>query len=70
MKSAKKRCSMQNCKKPLKLSDEIICRCGLFFCVIHRFFAEHSCAFDYKKEQQEKLKQANPKVETQKLEKI
>lgn len=65
-----KKCSMLNCKKKLKLTDEIPCRCGSFFCQIHRFSTKHDCSFDYKKEQQEHIKRTNPKIEIDKLERI
>lgn len=66
----RKKCSLENCKRKIKLSEEIECRCGLFFCAIHRFCTEHNCSFDYKKEQREKLKKLYPKVQSDKMEKI
>jgi len=49
------------CSKKLKLTD-IECRCGLRLCSEHRYSDRHECTFDYKKQQQEKLKTFIKKV--------
>lgn len=64
------RCSLETCKKKLKLHEEITCRCGLLFCIKHRYAQEHNCIFDYKKEHKEKLERDNPRVIASKLKKI
>ena len=43
----KARCSKPGCKRRVKISD-IVCRCGLKFCPLHKHFSDHDCMFDYK----------------------
>jgi hypothetical protein len=57
------------CKKKLSLTD-ISCRCGHFFCSLHRYSDKHACDFDYKSQQKSQLSKANPLVSAEKLEKI
>ncbi|GAB4818700.1 hypothetical protein N2152v2_005746 [Parachlorella kessleri] len=38
------------------------CRCGYVYCSTHRHASEHSCTFDYKTMDREKLAKANPTV--------
>ena len=42
-----KRCEKDDCKCKLKLSD-YMCRCGNYYCAIHRLGETHACCFDYK----------------------
>ena len=46
------------------------CRCEYVFCSEHRYPHEHNCLVDVKKIQQKVLAKANPKVETEKLDKL
>jgi hypothetical protein len=64
------RCSLQECNKKLKLFEESPCKCGLFFCMAHRFADLHNCSYDYKQEQKEKIKKENPAVINDKIVRI
>ena len=46
------------------------CRCEYVFCAEHRYPHEHNCSVDVKKIQQSVVAKANPKVETEKLDKL
>eukprot|EP01055_Gregarina_sp_Pseudo9_P005656 Gregarina_sp_Pseudo_9__5655@NODE_796_length_2206_cov_36_559299_g750_i0_p2_GENE_NODE_796_length_2206_cov_36_559299_g750_i0NODE_796_length_2206_cov_36_559299_g750_i0_p2_ORF_typecomplete_len168_score1_54zfA20/PF01754_16/8_3e13zfA20/PF01754_16/8_6e03zfAN1/PF01428_16/5_6e03zfAN1/PF01428_16/5_1e12_NODE_796_length_2206_cov_36_559299_g750_i0303806 len=46
------------------------CRCGGSFCTQHRYPESHSCNFDYGSLQRERLAKSNPRVVSEKLEKI
>lgn len=48
-----KRCPI--CKHKLQLAD-IMCRCGLRHCSVHRLPETHACAFDHKGHDQALLK--------------
>jgi hypothetical protein len=61
------RCTI--CRKKLGLLP-LKCRCTSSFCSEHIVAEEHSCSFDYKKEQEEKLKKAMPVLGNHKLERI
>ena len=63
------RCSHNECKKKLLLSD-IQCKCNERFCITHRMPESHNCSFDYKAVWQSQLTTALPKVIGSKLEKI
>jgi len=68
-KAQRPRCA--KCGKRLALTEQYECRCGLKYCTRHRYAEEHSCQFDYQKEQQHKLRQTNPNsLQTPKLPKI
>ena len=58
-KKKKKRCSHQECKKKLKITD-YACKCGNIYCSSHRH--NHKCTFDFQKEAREKLTKQNPLV--------
>ncbi len=66
----KKRCAADACKKKLRLSEEILCKCDNYYCVKQRYANEHNCSYDYKKEWQAKLKKDNPHVQQDKVIKI
>jgi len=68
VKSLRPRCA--KCGKRLALTEQYECRCGLKYCSRHRYAEEHSCQFDYQKEQQAKLRAGNPSLERSKLPKI
>ena len=57
------------CKKRIGLTG-FRCRCGFYFCGIHRYSDKHECSHDYKADQKQALEKANPVVAPEKLEKI
>jgi hypothetical protein len=57
------------CRKKLGLLP-LKCRCENIFCGQHITAEDHNCEFNYKKDQEEKLKKAMPVVENSKMEKI
>lgn len=68
-KNNSNQCNHPDCKKKLKLTD-IMCRCGLKFCALHRYSDKHNCTFDYKNMGKIELTKQNPIVNFSKLEKI
>lgn len=66
-KKAKKRCGV--CKKRLGLTG-FECRCGYFYCGIHRYSDKHDCPFDYKKSGRAELSAANPICAGEKIKKL
>ena len=62
----KTRCCV--CNKKVKLMP-IECKCGVITCLSHRF-PSHNCNFDYYKEHQNLIEKKNPKVISDKIEKI
>ena len=46
------------------------CRCGGNFCSTHRYANEHHCTFDYKTHGQNEIRENNPKVLGEKIQKI
>ena len=65
----KNRCSICNIKTGLNYYD---CKCDSSkkFCKIHRFPFEHNCLIDYKKKNEQKLKEFNPVIKPEKLQRI
>lgn len=45
--SNNKYCSANGCRKKLTMTD-FTCRCGIRFCMNHRFPETHTCTFDFK----------------------
>ncbi|KAG9266530.1 AN1-type zinc finger protein 6 isoform X4 [Astyanax mexicanus] len=66
-KPQKKRCFI--CNKKLALTD-YNCRCGNYFCGVHRCTIDHNCPYDYKAEAAEKIRKENPVVAGEKIQKI
>jgi len=66
-KKQKKRCGV--CKKKLGLTG-FECRCGIFYCGIHRYSDQHDCPFDYKTDGRNKIAAANPAVRGDKVTKL
>jgi len=66
-KKKKNRCGI--CNKKLGLMP-ITCRCGGNFCGAHRYTTEHDCDFDFKSNDREVLSKNNPKIVSEKLNKI
>lgn len=46
------------------------CRCGEQFCQVHRYPEEHQCPFDRKAAERSKLKDENPVVLSDKIERV
>jgi len=59
-----KRCEVTNCRQ----KTLVPCRCAMFVCSIHKF--EHGCLHDYKSEHLKKIQQQNPKVVSEKVDKL
>lgn len=57
------------CRKKLGLLP-LKCRCENIFCSGHILAEDHSCTFDYKKEQEARLEKAMPLVENSKMERL
>lgn len=66
-KPKKKRCAI--CKKKLTLLD-FSCRCGKFYCSLHRLPEQHNCDVDYEKIGKEILDKKNPQIVNEKIIKI
>ena len=58
-----------SCKKFVSI-QAFLCKCGFSFCKKHRLPENHSCSYDFKEEGIRSLRQQNPKMETDKVEKI
>jgi hypothetical protein len=56
------------CKK--KSYPMMFCKCSSVFCLKCRSPEDHKCTFDFKKEGKELLEKYNPKIQSEKLEKI
>lgn len=61
------RCS--KCNKRLNLMI-FKCKCEKNFCPKHRYAEEHNCNFDYKLDEKNRLERINPKVTSNKLNRI
>jgi len=66
-KKNKIRCGV--CRKKLGLTA-FKCRCGLYFCGIHRYSDKHDCQFDYKESGRQELNKANPVIAGEKIQKL
>jgi len=49
------------CKKKLTIM-KYTCKCMNVYCITHLKSEEHNCKYDYKTEEKEKLRKANPKI--------
>mgnify|MGYP006001021067 CR=1 FL=1 len=63
------KCNHIDCNKKLTLSD-LSCRCEKRFCIIHRLPESHHCAYDFKTNGRQQLKDNNPGCIHQKIIKI
>jgi hypothetical protein len=66
-KKQKKKCGI--CKKKLGLTG-FECRCGHFYCGIHRYSDQHNCPFDYKSDGRKLIAAQNPAVRGDKIAKL
>jgi hypothetical protein len=64
----KKRCNL--CNKRITLATEFTCKCSGIFCSLHKYPDTHNCSFDHKAEWKKSLKEKNPTVSGEKIEKI
>jgi len=47
----KKICAHEGCIKKLKLVElNIKCKCNNVYCSEHRYYTDHNCCYDYKKD--------------------
>ena len=51
------------CKKRLKLMEQITCNCDHYFCPKHINRHSHNCTFDVKAQMKTHLEKNNPKME-------
>ncbi len=63
-------CTFVNCHKKLNIVESIkgTCRCNQIYCSEH--MANHSCKFDYKAFEKEKLIKNKPQIVSNKFERI
>lgn len=66
----KEEISCFQCKKRLRVTNNYECKCGDIFCAAHRFCDQHNCAYDYVKENMEKLNRENPRIVKEKVERL
>lgn len=64
------KCNFSECKRSIPLSLQFECKCKKIFCNYHRSIIGHNCIFDYRAEQQKKLRLENPLVHASKINKI
>lgn len=64
------KCQLNGCKKKVGVLCNVRCRCGKIFCTSHRFFKDHGCTFDYRKEYLDTAKKNMIVSSVSKLEKI
>ena len=62
----KQRCD--ECKKKLKTTIPITCKCDKYFCYTHNLPHDHNCTYDHVTEHKNKLEKQNQKVDHKKLE--
>lgn len=55
------------CCRRLRVTNAFLCRCGLVYCGAHRYSDEHSCTYDYRGAERERIKTENPKVSSKKI---
>ncbi len=63
------RCQFLLCNKKLSLI-KVQCKCSLYLCSKHLPSDVHNCTFDYKGYAKRKLRESNPVVVANKLQKI
>ena len=63
------RCDLSDCDVTLGIMA-YTCKCRRNFCAQHRYHDEHSCTYDYKKDEQMKLVNSNPVIVGDKVEKF
>ena len=66
-KKKKNKCHI--CKKKIGLTG-FTCRCGGLYCSLHRYSNEHQCTFDYRELGAKEIRQNNPVIKAEKIQKI
>jgi hypothetical protein len=61
------RCCVCNKKIRKSLYDALKCKCGVSVCKKHRYPDQHNCNYDFRKENEKKLREQMPKVECDKV---
>jgi predicted nucleic acid binding AN1-type Zn finger protein len=58
-----------SCNKKLSLMEESMgnCKCEKYYCILHKLPEDHTCTYNFKKEQQEKLEQEMKRVQASKI---
>jgi len=71
-KAKKPRCAFSGCKKKLNMTCVSCSECSLRFCFQHMNRHSHNCCelINVRERKKEELKNANPKIQESKLEKI
>ena len=67
-KEKKKRCFY--CKKRLKILEENLCKCEKIFCPKHRLCHSHNCPLIKLDDHKKKIEKSNPKIQSDKVNKI
>lgn len=67
VKERQNRCN--TCRKRVGLTG-FNCRCGNYFCAVHRYSDKHDCPYDYRAAAQNAIAKANPVVRAEKIDKI
>lgn len=63
----KDRCNVCNARLGL---CAIQCRCGGYYCAIHRYDREHNCTYDYKSMGAAEIQKNNPRIVAEKIRKL
>ena len=69
-KRKKRRCYAAQCKRKLTMTTAYECRCDHEFCARHRLPHEHECEVDARSRQSDLVREANPVVRSEKMERI
>ena len=71
-KHSKKKCNVKDCNKKLSIAELQIglCKCNKVYCSKHRIYSNHECDYDYKKENEDKLREENPEIKFDKFNKF
>jgi len=59
--------SCKCCKCGIKRWTNYECKCGQMVCLTHRYFYEHDCTHDVRKEWGDKIEEKNPKINNPKV---
>lgn len=72
VKHKRKRCNVDTCNKKLKSIEHITnkCKCQLVFCYEHKMPESHNCQFNYIEHGRNTIKNKNPVVINDKIDKI
>ncbi|KAH9385399.1 uncharacterized protein NEMAJ01_0295 [Nematocida major] len=62
VKYSVKRTECAYCSVKLRITNTFGCKCKRVFCGKHRYSDEHSCEYDYRKENMLRLEKENPRI--------